>query len=244
MPEFNRHSSMGRLAKTATDDSLIQKTIEFVWQSLEPWRNDPDRKKEDSEEALNASFHDFLQARARHEFSMIFFQHEQRQEGRRRVDLSVKPVDRAIIQGITYTKYTPFIVIEGKRLPAPGKSREREYVTGDPKMSGGIQRFKSGLHGKEHKTVILLAYLQQGSPSKWLEIVNSWIIELSKSDPEGWSKDEKLQREEPTASESCMRSASVHPRVEGCVSPEVAIKHFWIDLENRKLRRQAGGTVD
>lgn len=69
MPEFSRHSSMGRLSKTATDDSLIQKTIEFVWQSLEPWRDDPDRKKEDSEEALNASFHDFLQARAQHEFS-------------------------------------------------------------------------------------------------------------------------------------------------------------------------------
>ena len=72
--------SIGRLAPQALVNSLIEQTIEFVWHSLSPWKDDPDRPREEAEEALNASFHDFLNARATKVFPMVFFQHEQRQQ--------------------------------------------------------------------------------------------------------------------------------------------------------------------
>jgi len=234
MPEFINHARKGKLSRTATEDSLIQRTIEFIWQSLEPWRNDPDRPHNNSEEEINASFHNFLQSRAQHDFSMVFFQHEQKQEGQRRVDLSAKPVDRTVIEGVTYTKYTPLIVIEGKRLPAPEKSRELEYVTGGAKTSGGIQRFKLGLHGKNHERVIIIGYIQQGNPHTWVMTINSWLAELSKSDPENWTKSEQLNNLEPTESGHSASSISYHPRAEGCRTQSIKIDHFWVDLCDNK----------
>ena len=78
---------------------------------------------------------------------MAVFHHEEFQTGRRRIDLSVK-TEQVIIAGTRkFTKYDPYLVIEGKRLPAPTKDREMEYVTGGQEISGGLQRFKLGLHG-------------------------------------------------------------------------------------------------
>jgi len=127
-------TSIGRLVPSAVQISLIEQTIEFVWGCLIPWRNDPDRPFAEGEEELNAQFHNFLQSRACEIFPMVLFQHEQRQEGRRRVDLSVKPIKKVVIEGVTYTKYHPIFVIEGKRLPPPSKTREREYVSGGRKF--------------------------------------------------------------------------------------------------------------
>src|SRR5690554_3382177 len=126
----NPTNSIGRLARTAVQDTLIEQTIEFIWDSLLPWKNDPDRPFAEAEEELNAQLHNFLQSRATDEFPMVFFQTEQRQEGRRRVDLSAKPTHAVTVQGVIYNRYHPLLVIEGKRLPSPSREREREYITG------------------------------------------------------------------------------------------------------------------
>lgn len=230
MSQPSNQNSVGRLSKNAISDSLVEKTIEFIWSSLIPWKNDPTRPFTDSEEELNAQFHNYLQARASKEFPMVFFQHEQRQEGRRRVDLSAKSTEMTIIRGVAYSIYEPIIVIEGKRLPAPSAPRKFEYITGGHKTSGGIQRFKLGLHGKKHETVIIIGYVQKEDPPFWLKTINDWINELSASTPESWQESECLVGFQTINSNQCSRSNSVHPRVDSCKTKSVKINHFWIDL--------------
>jgi len=220
--------SIGRLAPNAVPESLIGQTIQFVWDCLIPWRNDPERPSSAAEEDLNAQFHNFLQSRACEVFPMVLFQLEQRQEGRRRVDLSAKPVQATTIEGVTYTKYNPFLVIEGKRLPAPSNDREREYVTGGVNLSGGIQRFKLGLHGKDHDIAIILGYLQQGTPREWHARINAWISELANSQPEEWSTKELLSELEPPDAAVRSRCHSIHPRSATCNRSDIRILHFWI----------------
>ncbi len=222
--------SIGRLTSSAVQVSLIERTIEFVWGCLIPWRNDPDRPFAESEEELNAQFHNFLQARACEKFPMVLFQHEQRQEGRRRVDLSVKPIKKVVIEGVTYTKYQPIIVIEGKRLPPPSKTRVREYVSGGKELSGGIQRFKLGLHGREHPTAIILGYLQQGTFQEWHTRINGWISDLARDPSDDWADHEILAELSHHPEGSKTRTSSVHPRLTGCKTPEIQILHFWVQL--------------
>lgn len=224
-------NSIGRLTKTAICNSLIDQTIDFIWSSLLPWKNDPDRPFAEAEEVLNGQFHDFLQSRANEEFPMVYFRHEQRQEGRRKVDLSAKPVQSVTIQGLTYSKYQPIIVIEGKRLPAPTKSREREYVTGGESVSGGIQRFKLGVHGKEHQTVIILGYVQNESLQDWYDCINAWISELAGTHSSDWSVTETLSEFQSLNSNARARSVSVHSRAIGS-SKAIRIIHFWIQCSS------------
>lgn len=224
--------TIGRLAPSAVQASLIEQTIEFVWKCLTPWRNDPDRPFAEGEEELNAQFHNFLQSCANETFPMVLFQHEQRQEGRRRVDLSAKPATKIIIEGVTYTKYQPILVIEGKRLPAPSKIREREYVSGGQNLSGGIQRFKLGLHGKEHATVIILGYLQQGELQEWHSCINEWISDLASNAPSDWGNHELLAAFSHHCKGQKARTSSVHPRLKECKTPEIQILHFWIQMIN------------
>lgn len=222
--------SIGRLASNAVQVSLIEKTIEFVWGCLIPWRNDPDRPYAKSEEELNAQFHNFLQSCANEAFPMVLFQHEQRQEGRRRVDLSVKPIKKIDIEGVTYTKYQPILVIEGKRLPLPSKTREREYVTGGKELSGGIQRFKMGLHGRELPKAIILGYLQQGTFQEWHSRINGWISDLAREQSDDWANHEILAELSNQSEGQKARTSSVHPRIKECKTSEIIILHFWVQL--------------
>ena len=70
---------------------------------------------------------------------MFQFEHEAPQSGTRTVDIGVHGTEEATLIGARpYSVHEPFLVIEAKRLPAPGgKDREREYVTGTDRSSGG-----------------------------------------------------------------------------------------------------------
>ncbi|WP_339867517.1 hypothetical protein [Pseudohongiella nitratireducens] len=225
-------NSIGQLSKTAISHSLIDQTIDFIWSSLIPWKEDPERPFAEAEEDLNAQIQNFLQSRANEVFPMVLFQHERRQQGRRKVDLSVNPIRSITINGVGYNRYTPIIVIEGKRLPAPTKSREREYVTGGKSVSGGIQRFKLGVHGKEHETVIILGYVQQKPLQDWYGCINVWISELAETHPGDWDSIESLSEFQSLDSDMRARSVSVHPRVMGCRSKTIRILHFWIQCSS------------
>jgi hypothetical protein len=226
-------NSVGRLAQTAIHDSLIGQTIEFIWDSLLPWKDDPDRPFAEAEEELNAQLHNFLQSRAIEKFPMVFFQTEQRQDGRRRVDLSAKPTRAVTIQGVTYKRYHPFLVIEGKRLPSPSRDREREYVSGGTELSGGIQRFKLGLHGKDYATAVIIGYVQRGDLAQWKSVINGWIADLATGQSSDWAATEILS---PVGTKNtCTRSrySSKHLRTTGCKTTFIELSHFWIQVTDR-----------
>jgi hypothetical protein len=169
--------------------------LEFVFAELARWRDDPDRAPEEAEERLNAQLCKYLNVAASHRFPMVLFSHEEKQTGTRRVDVAALPISGGFIGQTYHTIYDPFLVFEGKRLPAPSLSREREYVTGGTEKSGGIQRFKLALHGAQQKTAAIVGYVQTGDLEGWHSLINGWIRELASDTAavdEKWSVDEQL----------------------------------------------------
>lgn len=168
--------SFGKITSGLRPDTIILKTLNFVQSQLAPWRDDPEREPAELEEVLNGQLCKFLNVAARSKnFDMAHFHHEERQTGSRRVDLSAQPLTSTLIEGRLHSIYKTFLVLEGKRLPAPEKRREKEYLKGTDKISGGIERFKEGLHGRKLQQCAMIAYVQKEDCRTWYDRINEWI---------------------------------------------------------------------
>jgi len=221
----------GEIAAGIGPDQLTQSTLAFVYQQLPAWRDDPDRPVEVSEPKLNLQLCKFLDSQACNNFPMIRFDHEEYQYARRSVDLSASPVEATVIDVKLYSIYDPFLVFECKRLPAPRNDREREYVTGGKKSSGGIQRFKLGLHGAKLDLVAIIGYIQAQDAQHWHTTINRWISSLSHgkiTDECVWGRNEKLGALEEDAAKGTASCRSVHGRTGRVLSNRVVIQHLWV----------------
>ena len=164
-------------------------------------------------------------------------------------DMSVLPhVGMAYLKVGTfyYNCEDQLYIIEAKRLPTPTRAgqgdRSREYVVSDwdarqsPKKrrTGGIERFKEGLHGGAFVRSAMIAFVQHETPANWLEQVNSWIAELSENaipcHKAHWSKDDWLN---PVATQPqgdgrkvLTEFLSRHARPNG--KGAISIRHFWL----------------
>ncbi len=226
----------GKITSGITTDQLPESTLSFVYQQLPAWRDDPKRSAEQSEPKLNLQLCKFLDVQARNSFPMVRFNHEEYQQDRRRVDLSASPTATTRIDASFYSIYDPILVFECKRLPAPTKDREREYVTGGEKRSGGIQRFKLGLHGAKLDLVAMIGYLQEGSPKRWHGEINQWITELSMGESgDGciWDTREKLGSSKEDVAKGTATCQSIHGRIGKVVGNMVGIRHLWIVMEGK-----------
>lgn len=238
--------SMGKISSGADDDAIAVKTVAFIQRQLPAWRDDPDRTQEQAENRLNLQLCKFLDSHARDEFPMVRFDHEEYQGGHRSVDLSASPVKPTMIDARLYTIYDPILVVEGKRLPAPSLDREKEYVTGGKEnTSGGIQRFKLGLHGASLDIAVMVGYVQEQTPHHWHNQVNTWISELASGanqDSCAWNEGEKLGPLEEDARKGIASSRSVHRRGRrgGKILlygfSDITIHHFWIAMNTTKTR--------
>lgn len=223
----------GRISSGIEPGTLVRRTLAFVRRQLPAWRDDPTREPVDSEEHLNAQLSKFLNATAQIEdFSMVHFHHEERQTGRRRVDLSVSPTQSIWIGTRNHTIYDPFFVMEGKRLPAPSSGRQREYVTGHAVQSGEIQRFKLGLHGASLESAAMIGYMQNGNPVEWHATINDWISELDGHKDAGdcsWNGQDRLgvlQTDQITSLSEC---ESTHKRTNASTD-RIRLNHLWIEM--------------
>ena len=229
---FSGSSSVGSITEGPTT-SLAARTIEFVDEQLAKWRDDPDRADETSEEVLNGQLCKFLTVAARKHFPMIYFHHEERQLGRRRVDLSALASESTII-GLTYHSiYDPFLVFEGKRLPAPSADREREYVSGSEKKTGGIQRYKLGLHGGALPRGVIVGYVQSGTCEQWHTQINAWIDELiayPAASTETWTLHDQLHGLVIHNARRTARVSSNHTRVGSDISGTIQLDHLWVEM--------------
>jgi hypothetical protein len=232
-----RSGSTGRLSyQPSPDEGLVPKTLEFVRNQLPAWRNDPKRPAHPSEKRLNSSLCNFLNNRVRSGCPMVRFEHETPQAGSRTVDIGIHGMEEITSLGAgDYTLYQPFMVIEAKRLPAPSKDREREYVTGTNKSSGGptggIQRFKLGLHGADTQTALIVGYIEEQSVQHWFATINRWIAELvAKTISDGciWSKADGLDQLVWNEEQNTSIAVSMHQRSGACLTPEVRIHHLWV----------------
>ena len=227
----------GRITSGIEPDTLRLKIVNFIYQQLPAWRDDPNRPDEQSEVKLNSQLATFLDVQARSSFSMIRFNHEEPQFGSRSVDISSLPSKRMLINAKHYTIYNPVLVIECKRLPSPPpKDREKEYVTGSVpnKKRGGIQRFKLGLHGAKHDLAVMVGYIQGSSAKALHKAVNKWIFELVDKplgDGNSWSKKEILLQLEEDVKVGVVKYYSNHSRkgkAEG-----IELYHLWITMKKK-----------
>ncbi len=224
----------GKITSGLAPGTLATKTIDFVQEQLPLWRDDPNRPDEQSENRSNLHLCKFLDVKARNEFPLIRFDHEEYQSGLRSVDISASPITEVIIGASLYTIYDPVIVFECKRLPAPSPEREKEYVTGVINhKNGGIQRFKLGLHAADHDIAAMIGYLQKGSASDWHDKINKWIVQLSSgviADVCVWNISEMLEKLEVDSSKGIASCRSTHDRSGSVKNNKILIHHLWIKM--------------
>jgi len=218
---------IGRITKGIELNTLVLRTIAFMQQQLPAWRDDPNRKSEQAENRLTAQLSKFLNRHA----SMILFTAQEPQSGSCSIDLSVTLINTMFIDGRQYTYYDCFLYIECKRLPTPPpKKREREYVTGgNTSRSGALQRFKLGLHARDHNRTVVIGYVQKRSCAEWHRTINSWIDDLingNEQDDCDWHEGEQLKgyAEDP---QGLARCESLHPR-QG--KQDIRVIHLWVDM--------------
>lgn len=138
--------------------------------------------------------------------------------------------DIAIILGYENYNKGKILVIEAKRLPTPGKDREKEYLLGN---YGGIERFKKGVHGQdvESGTAIILGYIQQETDEVWYNKINDWIdgeIAQSSNPSLNWNNEDKLICDVFFQKNTVKKYLSSHSRIHPL--SKLRINHYWIDL--------------
>jgi hypothetical protein len=227
----NKQDSFGRITSGIKSHASILSIIDFVGKQLPSWRDDPNRLGVESEDKLNSQLYKFLNSQAREYLPMFCFGYEELQRSNRKVDMSVLPTANMIIGAHTYTKYDPVLVIECKRLPAPTAEREKEYVSSQTpnKITGGIQRFKLGLHGEKYDLAAMIGYIQDQIDGGWIDTINKWIKELAvKTIGDGcvWSDDEILHLLENNTVTGIIKCNSKHRRTAN--SRDIKIQHIWI----------------
>ncbi len=208
---------------------LINRVIDYVYSNLPFWRDDVERDQAvEAEELLNEQLCTFLNAEAAGEEAFLFH-HEQHQTSRRRVDMAAKPSKQLISAGTYRSKYEVIATFEAKRLPAPSSSRKREYVTGEKRASGGIQRYKMRLHGADQHVAGMIGYIQQDDFMHFYNLINSYIEELAQTPGEiVWSTDEKLMQFECDTDKKTARTKSQHLRINDSM---IIVHHLWIDMQ-------------
>jgi hypothetical protein len=149
----------------------------------------------------------------------------------RTVDLIAAPSDVTIwIDGRSYIDFDTLLPIECKRLPTPRtKDRdEREYIIEGNGTTGGMQRFKAGLHGAKHTMGAMIGYVQQETRAFWNTQISKWIEDLAKTRVAGWALNDRLDlvRDDEEAKMTILRSA--HERDKGL--PQIELRHLWISM--------------
>lgn len=126
-----------------------------------------------------------------------------------------------------------FFRIEAKRLPTPGtdkdgNSREREYVQSD---SGGIQRYKKGLHGAGLTQNAIIGYIQKNDSSHWHTKINEWIQDLISNNTDldiQWDSNDLLI--ETATFKTTKKYTSNNARIVNSIHDSIQLHHYLMEL--------------
>jgi hypothetical protein len=211
--------------------------VAFVERELPVWRDRPERPNCDDEPRLNEFLCGHLNsASRRHCFDSVQFLTEPVQTAGRREDIAVKPLGTIRVEGRTYYDFEQLLPIECKRLPTPPDSRrsDLEYVHGLPgHRTGGIERFKHGLHGPTKQHALMIAYVQAESFTHWLAAINARLAKLATEGADNgiWNPAEPLSSCTPAHGAEVHRLRSCHRRLSPpCSSDNVEMEHVWLRM--------------
>lgn len=212
-----------------------EKIVSFIEQELPVWRDRPERPNLDDEPHLNEFLCGHLNSASRRQcFDSVQFLTEPVQTAGRRGDIAVKPLGTIRVEGIDYHDFQQLLPIECKRLPTPPDSRrsDLEYVHGVPgHRTGGIERFKHGLHGSTNNKALIIAYVQAESFTHWLAAINSRLIKLATDgvDDGIWNPSEPLSDTASAHSSKVQRLKSCHRRLcPPCSTANTEMEHIWL----------------
>ncbi|TFF33954.1 hypothetical protein [Mucilaginibacter psychrotolerans] len=225
----------GNISFGITADDSIKAVIGFLRINLLKFASDNKNHRILPEESTNQLLCGFLNKEAKKEpfrFQPEFI--EEISSGRSpKVDFgTLSDEEKIVISDREYGEDDSFFSFEAKRLPTPGSGREREYVTGiAPKVSGGIERFKKGVHGAKIKYAAIVGYVQKETFNHWFLKINGWIDELAVIDSTGlWKTTDKLACDDINVP-VFIELFSAHNRIAtGATLTNIELYHFWIDL--------------
>lgn len=232
----SRLSALKSRGRGALDAGVLspRQSVEAVWRHIVEGldalaMNGKTDQMELNENALTQRLFDELQGRAEG-FPFYFDKEYMEDEGdgnSRRIDIAVKPRKARpfVVRGVPYAFPKAFLALEAKRLPAPKKGREREYLAGE---RGGVERFKRGHHAQQLTEVGLIGYVQRYSFDYWRVRINQWVDELlaaSQADLP-WDAQDRLELEAKSQRLAQLRSTSL--RVSD--QQRLTIRHLWVQL--------------
>jgi len=213
----------------------LYELLDFITDELPRWRDRTDRKRETSETSLTSQLCAHLNSAARHsggwDFLQFRIEEPDEQTKGRKIDLVPAPCDATVwIEGRRHVDFDPLLPIECKRLPTPkDKGRdEREYVINRYASTGGIQRFKAGHHGGDHKLGAMIAYVQEETRMIWHTRVAEWIENLVAVGQPGWTAQDLLHLEHDDETLQLAVFRSSHTRENGL--PEIELRHLWVEM--------------
>ncbi|HEX9001744.1 MAG TPA: hypothetical protein VGB07_17690, partial [Blastocatellia bacterium] len=155
---------------------------------------------------------------------------DEQQKGRK-IDLVPAPCGPAIrIEGRRYSDLESLLPIECKRLPTPKDADrdEQEYVIHRRATTGGIQRFKAGHHGADHKLGVMIAYVQKETLKFWEKRVGDWIKGLVESGQPTWTEQDFLHFERKNENLGLAILSSQHNR-DGDRGV-IELRHLWLKM--------------
>ena len=198
LADASKNINSGQLTHGVELDSSITSVVEFIEIHFGEFSEKAKGEISSSEKSLNDRLCKYFNRNAGN--YPFYFHHENVEDHTTglsaQIDIAALSRSEQITIGDrSYNEFNPFFSIEAKRLPTPGHKREKEYVTGTDKPSGGIERFKSGIHGKSLKFAAIIGYIQEENANHWYLKINNWISELISSTPNIWKEDDKLMKE-------------------------------------------------
>lgn len=213
----------------------LHQLIEFIVDQLPAWRDRTGRRAVGSETHLTSQLCAHLNgiARKSHGWDILQFRIEEPDETKqsRRIDLIAAPAGEVIwVEGRRYDDFDSLLPIECKRFPTPrGRDRDkREYLLVANGSTGGVQRFKAGLHGAAHELAVMIAYVQENGIESWFTQIDRWIRALSRVAMAGWSHDDRLNRIRHDVGRRIAIFSSEHDREHGL--SRIGLRHLWIEM--------------
>lgn len=234
---LSTHAQIGAIGKDLhLQMASLYELLDFIANELPSWRDRPELKNISSETELTSKLCGYLNSAARRSAGWDFLQFrseesDEQQKGRK-IDLVASPCDAIVwVEGRRCTDFDSLLPIECKRLPTPkGRKRdEREYVISRKSSTGGIQRFKGGHHGGNHRLAAMIAYVQDQTAPIWQGRINTWINELALSASPEWSVKDSLQLEPDSGKAGVTIYRSIHTRVNGLT--DITLRHLWIEMK-------------
>lgn len=205
-PDFDNINSTADKIVTFLQDCLLLFREKYLGNKNNEW-------------FLNQELEILLQCKSREKSYPFIFKGEYMDKS---IDKNTK-VDIAIIYTETY-ETTAFFTIEAKRLRYP-KKETKHYVCGD---TGGIERFKRELHGKDLSQSAMIGYVEEGKFDDWLVIINYLIKKLcesNKKDSIQWSESDLLKP--LNVNVHLAQYSSEHFRIS---STPIFLTHLWVKM--------------